>query len=302
MTDQRAQYAQLQRTITDEFFRIANIPSWGLIRTLLRGLLWLPTRRFAKYALDLDNQIAQHGLAATSRQFLNQYTHGYRTSGAENILQEGPLILTANHPGTFDLFTIMADIPRDDVKIIISGVPVVRSLEGIAKYLIYTTSDPHGRMNVVRAATRHVKNGGCLMLFPTGILDPDPEIMPGASEAIGKWSRSVELVLRRVPEAKVVVAIVSGVLPPAALRNPFTHLVKEQWKKQRLAEFMLIAQHLVINKQFDLEPKVSYSHYMAVEDLIKGNGELSLTEGIIRQARAQLGVHTQIFPGYGVPG
>lgn len=298
MSEQNAQYVRLQQTMTDEFFRIAGLPPTGILRRLLGPLIWLPTRRFAKLAVDFDNEIAQYGMNEAAARYLMNYTNGSQVHGAEKIPKDGPLIITSNHPGTFDLFTVLSSTARDDFKFIISGVPVVRSLPAAANYLIYTTSDPHGRMNVVRTATRHVREGGSLVLFPTGILDPDPEIIPGAYEALGIWSRSIELILRRVPEALVQVAIVSGVLPPSAMRTPLTRLVKEKWKKQRLAEFILVARHLVSNKKFDVEPKLSYGDPVSVKELRNDADSTSLTDAIIKQARVQLSNHTQIFPGY----
>jgi len=298
MSEKTAQYAQLQQTITDEFFRIAGFSPRGFLRRLFGPLLWLPTRKFAKLGVDFDNQVAEYGMGETSRRFLQHWANVSQAHGAEKIPKEGPLIITSNHPGTFDAFSVMSNMQRDDFKLIISGVPVVRSLPAAGKYLIYTTSDPHGRMNVVRTATRHVREGGCLMLFPTGILDPDPEIMPGAYEALGNWSRSIELILRRAPEALVQVAIVSGVLPPGALNTPVARLAKENWKKQRLAEFTLVARHLATNKTFDVEPKVSFGTPVTVDQLRAVDKTSTLMDGIICQARTQLSIHTEIFPSY----
>jgi hypothetical protein len=45
-------------------------------------------------------------------------------------------------------------------------------------------------------------------------------VLPGAAEALADWSGSVDLFARLVPGLTVVPAVVSGVISPAALRNP----------------------------------------------------------------------------------
>jgi len=295
---EKSNYIKLQRTITDEFFRISGFSPRGVIRRLLGPLLWLPTKRFAILATEFDERLTKVGIRMASGEFVLRYSNGSQAVGVDNIPEDGPLILAANHPGTLDLFTVLSNIPRDDIRLIISGVPFIHNLYGMSKYLIYTTADPHGRMNVVRKATRHVSEGGCLMLFPTGILDPDPEIMPGAYEALGNWSRSIELILRRLPDTPVQVAIVSGVIPPSAMRNPLNWLVTEDWKKQRLAEFLLIASRLIRNKALDIAPKVSYGKSITVRELKKSDENITITDAIISQARHQLSIHLQIFPSY----
>jgi hypothetical protein len=300
MTDQLSLYEQVQSTLTGEMFRILGLDPQGLMRKVFGPLLWLPTDRFARLAVEFNDMVADFGMVETARRYLVRYSQGYEITDNALIPTQGPLIIASNHPGTFDLFTVLAGLPRDDVRLIISGVPVVRSLPAAEKYLIYTTADPHGRMGVVRQATQHVREGGCLLLFPTGILDPDPEIMPGASKALSLWSRSMELILRRVPEAKVQIAIVSGVLPPSSLHNPLTLLARERWKKQRLAEFGLVASHIIKQNKFNVIPKCSFSAPYNIDVLLNDENteEATLTEAIIARACKQLEHHIRIYPSY----
>jgi len=122
-------YIELQRTITDEFFRIAGFSPKGLIRRLLGPLLWLPTKRFAILATEFDDRLIEEGISRASREFVHHYSNGSKAIGVENIPEKGPLILAANHPGTLDLFTVLSNIPRDDIRLIISGVPFVHKPE-----------------------------------------------------------------------------------------------------------------------------------------------------------------------------
>lgn len=295
MGEMRADYRVLQDSLTGEFFRVAGFKPDGLIRKVFGTIIHKPTSRFSQLAIEFENEIEQRGLSKTSSIFLERYANGSLSTGEEKIPGAGPLIIASNHPGTFDLFTIVSRVPRDDIKFIISGVPFVRNLPAVSRYLIYTTSDPYGRMNVVREAIKHVNSGGCLILYPTGILDPDPEVMDGAYPALFKWSRSIELILRRNPNAQIQVAIVSGVIPPTGLRHPITRLATEPWKKQRLAEFILVAKQLMSETRFDVNPKVSFSSPMRLKEIVNGQHK-TITDGLINKAYEQMNYHLQIYP------
>ncbi|MEA3439910.1 MAG: hypothetical protein U9R58_06475 [Chloroflexota bacterium] len=292
---------QLQHDITGEFLRIAGLSPDGVLRKIFGPLLNKPTRRFAELAADFDYEISQTCISEASRIYLDRYANGFQASGEEGVPSTGSLIVVSNHPGTFDLFTVLSNIPRDDIQFIISGVPVVRSLPAASKYLIYVPSDAHGRIKVIRTAIRHLNQGGCLVLFPSGILDPDPEFMPGAELALSNWSRSLDLFLRRAPDARIQIAIVSGVIPPSALNHPLAKLAKERWKKQRLAEFLYVSGHMVRGDTFDLEPNVSFAKPMSIHDLGGIYGEKRVLEGVIDLARVQLTTHQNLYSCYTEP-
>ncbi len=75
-----------------------------------------------------------------------------------------------------------------------------------------TKDDDTLRANAVRRSIQHLKDGGAVLIFPSGQIDPDPAVLPGAREALEKWSKSIAIMLRRVPETRLVSAITSGVL------------------------------------------------------------------------------------------
>jgi 1-acyl-sn-glycerol-3-phosphate acyltransferase len=187
---------------------------------------------------------------------------------------------------------IFSALPRDDLKLIISGVPVVRALPGASKYLIYTPYDIRQRTAVVREAIRHLKDGGLLIIFPTGKIDPDPAFLPGAVQSLDGWSKSLEIFLRRAPGTGVIPTIVSGVLDPSTLRNPLTKLRREFWMQQRVAVYIQVAQMLTFHKKFELTPRVTFGNpvYCEVSDQA---GYSDDTMALIRaSAKELLGKHT----------
>ncbi|MFC2026097.1 hypothetical protein ACFLUC_02760, partial [Chloroflexota bacterium] len=222
MTEKDIQVSELQKHITDEAFRAMGFSPTGWMRRIFGPLLGPPTRRFSQLATSFERDSAQQGLIKTVRDYLPLFVDNVTVCGADNIPLEGPLIIASNHPGTLDGFVIVSSLPRDDFKLIISGVPFVQGLPALKEHLIYTTGDPHERMGVVRSAIRHLKNGGALITFATGQLDPDPAYLPGAYERLADWSSSLEIFLRKVPQSLVLPTIVSGVFATECLRNPIT--------------------------------------------------------------------------------
>ena len=59
--------------------------------------------------------------------------------------------------------------------------------------------------------------------------------MPGAVEALDRWSSSADLFARLIPGLEVVPVVVSGVISPSALRNPLIHVRRSRRDREWLA-------------------------------------------------------------------
>jgi hypothetical protein len=103
-------------------------------------------------------------------------------------------------------------------------------------------------MAVVRGMLRHLRSGGAVIIFPTGTVDPDAELMPGLQRSVDDWSPSLSLLLERVPETHLVVAVVSGVLLPWAHRHPLPRLRRVPRDQQKAAEILQIARQAISNR------------------------------------------------------
>ena len=283
----------LRSYLTDEIVNAIGLSRRGRLRSLIEPLFWAPAQRFAELAASFDRRVSQTGFCEAARWVLPRFVKNVEVFDEENIPAEGPLIIASNHPGTIDSLAIAANLPRSDLKIIASGMPFMRGLSATARFLIYAPRPPeiHGRMNAVRQAIRHLLEGGSLLIFPSGGVDPDPEVLPGAQESLTKWSSSVEILLKKVPQAKLVLTIVSGVLSPACLRHPLTRLRKGLRERQLTAEIVQIVQLMILGKKFNLTPRISFARPVTLEELGKEINTFGLQQTIIARARHAMTVH-----------
>ena len=185
------------------------------------------------------------------------------------------MLIASNHPGAYDIIALIASIGRDDIKIIASGVPFTRSLIATSPHLIYVNPDDLGapdRMVAIRSSIRHLQDGGALLIYPSGIVDPDPDIAPGLEESIGTWSGSLDIFLRRAPQTCVVPAIVSSVLSPRYFNNPLVRIPRTDWEKRKLAEMIQVIRQMISNKPIDLTPRLTFGEPACGEQLRDAEG------------------------------
>jgi hypothetical protein len=279
----------LTQYITDEIFRLFKLSRDSWERRILGPLFRLPTRRFAQVAATFDQYVADYGFREAAMRILPVFAQAFEACNVENIPREGPLLITSNHPGTCDSIVIAATIPRPDLKIVATGVPFVQGLRNAANHLIYTTLDVHERMMVVRTAIRHLKEGGAVLIFPSGSIDPDPALSPEAADDLGKWSPSIEVILRHVPQTRVLLTIVSGVLSARWRWNPFVRLMGDDHKQRSVAEFLQVIQQMIFPNSVTVHPRLTYSDPLTTEDLaFSGHGML---DGMIEHARCLMADH-----------
>jgi hypothetical protein len=129
-----------------------------------------------------------------------------------------------------------------------------------------------------------------VLIFPSGLVDPDPDLEPGSAQTLATWSPSLDLILRQVPATRLVVAIVSGVLAKSYLRDPLTQLSRTAWEKRKLAEFLQVSQQLAYSKKLSLNLRVSFGRPITPAN--SSNPTQNSLPIIIEMARAVLATHT----------
>jgi len=279
----------LTQYITDEIFRLFKLSRDSWERRIFGPLLRLPTSRFARVAATFDQYVADYGFREAALRILPVFAQAFEAHNVESIPREGPLLITSNHPGACDSIVIAATIPRPDLKIVATGVPFVQGLRNAASHLIYATLDTHERMMVVRTAIRHLKEGGALLIFPSGSIDPDPALSNTAADELKKWSPSVELIIRRVPQTRVLLTVVSDVLSARWRWNPLVRLMGDDHKQRSVAEFLQVIQQMIIPNSVPVRPRLTYSDPLTADDLV-GSGQ-GLLDGMIEHTRCLMEDH-----------
>jgi hypothetical protein len=219
----------------------------GLLRfqgTPLRGLLRPAARRFARNVHEFDTRVGEHGLAKGSAWLMSRMTAGIFTSGLEHIPAQGPVIILSNHPGMTDTVALFSSLAsRPDLRVIALDRPFLRALPNVARQLIFLPHEEAGRMAVIRAAAKHLKEGGSLLTFPAGEIEPDPATF-GPQRAVASlknWSNSYALFARLAPRTQFIPALVSHVISPDAQRHPLTLFRRTAHNKEKLAAALQVA-------------------------------------------------------------
>jgi len=278
----------LRQSILDDLFKdFDNSRKW--VRKLLEPLAWISAHRFAEIAARFDETVANSGFHEAMRQIVSHLVSELYQYGSELVPRDGPLLVVSNHPGAYDSLAIAASLPRDDLKIIATGFPLLRRLPHACQHLIFTDSQTGSGFFVARAAIRHLRSGGSLLMFPSGRVEPDPAVLPGAVEAVRAWSPSVGLLLSKVPQTKVLITIVSDVLAPIFLHNPLIKLWRGIRDPQAVAETLQIITQMLFSQWVRSKPRISFNLPKTIDELRQSNS--TLYHAIITEARRLLLEH-----------
>ncbi len=265
---------RLQGDILEEIYKALRVPRSRIIRDVVRSTLSRPTHNFCMFIAAIDALVKQYGFRKAAQIALEKLSEGACSIGEESIPEKGPLLVASNHPGTYDGFAIVSRLPRNDTKIIVSGIPFFRNLPNAGYHLIFTSRDTHDRMNVIRKAIRHLQEGGSLLIFPSGRIDPDPSVFPNAENDLTRWSRSVEVFLKKVPHTKLILAMTSGVLSKDFIHHPLgMFFKKDSHERRRVMEFMQVIKQMVKDQPVNLRPKVSFAEPILARELIANSNQ-----------------------------
>ena len=277
----------LARRITQEIFFALGLKKEGLASKLLGPLFSLPTRRFARVATRFENDVVAYDPRVAATNALPKLALQPTAVGVGNIPREGPVLIVSNHPGALDSMALVSSIPRPDIAALVSDVPFLHAMEGIRKHVIFVDFETIGSMVALREAILHLQNKGAILLFAHGIVEPDPGFMPGARRSIEEWSSSIEVMLRKVPETRLVIATISNSLLPHFIHHPLTLLRRDPARRQLLGEFLQVIRQMLSPEKLQVRPRITFSKPLKVSDLGYGR----YMPEIIERAQKQMDRH-----------
>lgn len=278
----------LSETLIYEITKALGLPDKSSAKRVIRGMFGKAAKKFSELAVGLDRAVAQGGLSAGANWILPRFVKSHFALGTDNIPDEGPLVIAANHPASYDSLVISAHVKRPDYKIIIGDIPFFQNLPNISKNAIFAPAvdDIQGRVQVVRKCILHLKNDGALLIFARGGIEADPAFMPSPDGEFNLWSRSLEIFLRRVPQTRVLITMVGGVIAESAFHHPITWFRKARPDKQRLAFMYQMVRQVLSGKEiFGLIPRVTFG------EMITGKSHTHVLEQVTGAAQHTLEQH-----------
>jgi hypothetical protein len=286
------QTENLTKLLCGEMFKALGFTRDGVFARTFSPFVRNPIHRFSEIAVGIDNRVRTLGFQQASRWILPNFVREVTHNGTEYIPKNGPLPVASNHPRAYDALVIAANLPRDDLKIIVN-IPIdfIIELPTTLQHFLYAPPDPHIRINVVRAAIKHLKSGGALLLIASGGMDPDPASMTGAADSIKCWSRSIEIFLRKVPETNVLITIVSDILSPKYVKHLFTKFRKSRQDKQRVSEFFQVIKQMTRPGKFHQNPILSFAQPISAETLLIGGRSTNIMGTLTERAEQLLSEH-----------
>ena len=291
MSEKGQEIYALSQYLIDEIINAAGLKKSVWTHRFLDFLLRNVTTHLATICVITDQKIASDGFPAATGWMASHWIRQVSTRGAETIPQKGPLLVVSNHVGAYDILVVPSQINRRDIKIIASDTPFFKRLTNASQHMIYASNDPGKRMIAARQGMAHLKGGGALLLFGTGLIDPDPAIYPHAETEIGNWSASIDLFLRQVPQAQVVISILSGILMPKWAHSPLTRLRRVEWQKRRIAEYGQVLSQLFFPGKSNISPSMTIAQPVTVETLKRESGSDRLLPAVMARGKKTLADH-----------
>src|SRR5258706_10407 len=210
----------------------------------LRRIFYGTAHKVAVQTLDWYRAVGENGLPEGAQHALYNYVRDVKTFGQENVPAAGPALFLSNHPGMTDTLALFAGIGRRDLRVIALDRPFLQSLPNISRHLLYISGDSNERISAVKKAAAHLRQGGAVLTFPAGQIEPDPDVYEGASESLADWTESAAVFVRFAPETKIVPVLVRGVLWDKAVKYPLLKLKREREARERLGAAVQLFSHV----------------------------------------------------------
>ena len=262
---------------------LAQQIAWPLFRPATDAL--------ARIGLTFDRNALSLGFSRAMGIALQDFATSVEVRGAQHIPPAGPLLVLSNHPGTYDSLVIASQLGRDDLNFISGDIPFLRDLPHAYSHFFCISDEKNGRTIAARKAMRHLEQGGAMLVFGFGHIDPDPAVYDDAPALIDHWSPSIDLFLERVPETRLLLVMVSHVVSPKWRKSLLYHLRRDPVDRRRLVEFGQVIYQLVFPRRLRTAPRISFAPPVTTFELQRESGSRRVLPAVIARAKTLLAEH-----------
>ncbi len=249
---------------------------------------------FAKKADEYDQRINQDGLSTATQWFLTQFVSEVNITGRENIPEQGPLLITPNHAGGVDFLSVMASIPRNDFRLIANEHAIISPTQYLPEYLLFTGSKANDRTAVIYSILKQLNKGHAVVVFPAGLLEPDPKLIPGAQEHLYHWSPSLGIFVKKIPDLKILPVVIGGTVSGKLYNMFFSRVrksIKQRTKTTILIQYMVT---LAFSKRFPVTLDVTIGKPIDAKQLTTyQDNPRGITQEIITYEKSLM---NQVYP------
>jgi hypothetical protein len=228
----------------DDMVSSFGLRSGSLPARLLQRIFFKYAQTFARQMTDFDIETGKRGLAEGARVALRYHFDDLRVHGSELIPASGFLALS-NHPGLTDTLATFTALNQPNLKIIALQRPFLEALTHVSKHLFYVHDDPASRMKLVRQVSTHLRNGGMVLTYPAGQIEPDPDVHTDAVDSLNTWTDSVGVFIRMAPETPILPILVRGVVWKKALNHPLTRIRRTRMEREQLAAALQVFAYML---------------------------------------------------------
>lgn len=210
--------------------------------SFLRLLFKHPISRFAEYLTKLDEHLTRIDVASMAQMVVQRFTLGVSFHGQANLPSKGPALVVANHPGWIDSFVALTGLTRPDVYFLAGAHPMLENLPHFTRHLIFVDSQSlPNRTAAIRQVVGQLRSGHVVVIFPKGLLEPDPAVTPGARQSILDWNDSIGIFLNKVPGTVLQPMLISQMVHPRAWNHWSIRLIKDLRRRQQFATVLQFA-------------------------------------------------------------
>jgi 1-acyl-sn-glycerol-3-phosphate acyltransferase len=244
--------SNLTDLVIQEVFQNFHLKQSGALAGLLHLLMRRPAGEFAKILQRIDQDAFSLGLHGAAMNVLHRFVTRLEIRGWETPL-EGPLLITANHPGGTDPFVMASAIARRDMHFLSQDHIVFDVLPNLKSFLICTAEDRSDGHIAIRKILSLLKERHCVLIYPGGDLELDPALFPKSGNLLRDWSRSIGFMISCLPEVVVQPVVLRGTISSQAWKSRLARISKSVTTRLQIAMILQIAMQQIKHDAFPVQ-------------------------------------------------